>query len=216
MTKIVEYSVQLFCVQNRQLIEAKLCLATEKHLQNFEQNWQPVLLNTGEEDRYWNWLQKKRIYGSRLGAESYAVECEQMTQGLMLMETLGHRSWFKPRQRIVYIHSVATAPWNRSAIQEPPKYRFVGSVLLEFARHRSIELGYQGLVGLHALPEAEEFYRRLGMIECGSDPDKDGLIYFEWYHPQDYLSNELEEAINWEDESNTVEWLESEEVDNEL
>jgi hypothetical protein len=216
MTKFVEYSIQLFCVRDRQLVEAKLSLASSKHLQSFEQHWQPILLNTMSEDRYWDWLRKKQTYGSRPGAQSYAIECEEMTQGLMLIETLRHRSWFKPRQRIVYVHSVATAPWNRSSIQEPPKYRLVGSALLEFAQYRSIELGYQGLVGLHALPEAEEFYRRLGMIECGCDPNKEGLMYFEWFGQQASSSNELEEAVNWEDEPDTTEWLESGEVDNEF
>ena len=53
-------------------------------------------------------------------------------------------------------------------------------MLLLWARERSQELGYQGRVGLHALPEAEGFYRRIGMPDYGSDPEKEGLVYFEY------------------------------------
>jgi hypothetical protein len=59
----------------------------------------------------------------------------------------------------------------------------VGSVLLQFARERSFELGYGGLVGLHALSESVSFYAKMGMI--GGDPDRDGLPYFEWYRREE-------------------------------
>lgn len=107
-----------------------------------------------------------------------------MTQGLMLIATLGHRSWFEPRRRVVYVHFLATAPWNRPLVQDPPRYRLSGTLLLRFARQRSEQVGYLGLVGLHTLPEAEDFYRRMGMIDCGLDAEKDNLTYFEWYQRQ--------------------------------
>jgi hypothetical protein len=74
-----------------------------------------------------------------------------------------------------------TAPWNRSLIQAPPTYRAIGSALLQFARERSFELGYGGLVGLHALSESVNFYAKIGMIGGDPDPERDGLPYFEWY-----------------------------------
>jgi len=170
---------------------------TEIHLDAFEQNWKPLLMGSIEEDQYWEWRSKQRIYGSQLGAESYAIEYQGQLQGLMLIQPLGYRSWFDPNRRIIYVHSLATAPWNRPTIQNPPAYRLVGSALLEFARYRSQELGYGGLVGLHALPSAESFYRRMDMDECGSDPDKDGLIYFEWYVPQP-ISPDWRDEVDWE------------------
>ena len=51
---------------------------------------------------------------------------------------------------------------------------------MAFVRTRSAALGFDGRVGLHALPEAEAFYRRQGMPDYGPDPDKDGLVYFEY------------------------------------
>lgn len=51
-------------------------------------------------------------------------------------------------------------------------------------------------MGLHSLPGAEPFYRRLNMNECGPDAQKEGLIYFEWYTPQSA-------EFDWEDE---IDW----------
>jgi hypothetical protein len=192
-----EYEVEIFQVRNRQRVVARLCSMTEPHLGAFERDWKPSLLGSIEEDQYWEWRSKQRIYGSQLGAESYAIEYQEQLQGLMLIQPLGHRSWFDPNRRIVYVHSLATAPWNRSAIQNPPAYRLVGSVLLEFARYRSQELGYGGLVGLHALPSAESFYRRLNMDECGPDSNQEGLVYFEWYIPQS-AAPDWRDEVDWE------------------
>jgi hypothetical protein len=133
--------------------------------------------------------------------ESYAIECEGMTQGLMLIAIGGYRSWVEPQRRLVYIHSIATAPWNRTQLQVPVEYRLVGTTLLEFARFRSYELGYGGLIGLHALPGAEGFYRKLNFMDCGVDEEKENLAYFEWYQRQAPESNEWEE---WEDDTDGI------------
>jgi hypothetical protein len=137
------------------------------------------------EDRMWDWIAKERIYLALPNYESYALECESMTQGLMLVDTRLHRSQIEPNRRLVYVSFLATAPWNRSIIQEPPIYRAVGSVMLQFARERSFELGYGGLVGLHALSESVSFYHKIGMIGGDPDPERDGLPYFEWYRREE-------------------------------
>lgn len=31
------------------------------------------------------------------------------------------------------------------------------------------------------LADAETFYERMGMMDCGEDPNMDDLTYFEWY-----------------------------------
>jgi hypothetical protein len=194
---MAEYEVEIFQVLNRQRVTALLCSMTEAHLEAFERDWKPLLLNSIEEDQYWEWRSKQRIYGPQLGAESYAIEYQGQLQGLMLIQPLGYRSWFDSDRRIVYVHSLATAPWNRPTIQNPPAYRLLGGTLLEFARYRSQELGYGGLVGLHALPSAESFYRRMEMDECGPDSDKEDLVYFEWYTPQP-VSPDWRDEVDWE------------------
>ena len=86
------------------------------------------------------------------------------------------------RRRLVYISALATAPWNRYVITNPPTYKGVGGNLVDFAIARSRQLGYQGRIGLHALPSALGFYRKLrvGLLDCGPDPEEpDNLVYFE-------------------------------------
>ncbi|WP_017746127.1 GNAT family N-acetyltransferase [Scytonema hofmannii] len=135
---------------------------------------------------------KNRVYLSSVRYEGFVIEYEQMTQGLMLIETCGHRSWFDENRQIVYVHSLATAPWNRPTLQKPVKYRSIGSTLLQFARFRSEELGYGGLVGLHALPDADPFYRKMNMNDCGRDEAKENLTYFEWYSRRPSLLDEVD------------------------
>lgn len=53
-------------------------------------------------------------------------------------------------------------------------------LLLNFARFRSLDLGYEGRVALHALPGAERFYDSRNMMNFGADSDKEDLIYFEY------------------------------------
>ena len=77
----------------------------------------------------------------------------------------------------------------------------MGSALLRFARFRSEELGYGGLVGLHSLPAAQMFYRKMGMIDGGADAEKENLTYFEWYRQDPDLIEEssLDESIELDD-----------------
>jgi GNAT superfamily N-acetyltransferase len=112
--------------------------------------------------------------------EAYAIEFEGLTQGLLWLETQWHCSWLNPAHRLVYIEALASAPWNRKIVEDPPYLKGVGSALLAFARQRSLELGYQGRVGLHSLPQAEVFYQIQNMPDYGQDPDKDNLRYFEF------------------------------------
>ncbi|GAB1544642.1 hypothetical protein NUACC21_73180 [Scytonema sp. NUACC21] len=54
-------------------------------------------------------------------------------------------------------------------------FKGVGTALLRFARLLSVELGYEGRVGLHSLPGAERFYEKQGMLDYGSEEDYDNL-----------------------------------------
>lgn len=173
-------------------MEAILTDISQKHLDDFDTLWKARLQRSTQEDQFWDWELKHRVYLSDAHYEGYAIECEGRTQGLMLLSTVGYRSWFDPDRRIVYVHSLATAPWNRPSLQTPVLYRLVGSILLRFARYRSEALGYGGLVGLHALPGAEAFYQRMNLINCGADETKENLTYFEWYTRRESVWDELD------------------------
>ena len=177
---MVQRSVLLARGQNNQRVSASLVDLAQKHLEDFEASWRPMLEQAGAEDKFWDWVVKKRISLSSDNFEGYAVEYEGLTQGLMAIETQWHRSQIDRRNRIVYVQAIASAPWNRKAVQPLPKLRGVGTALLLFARQRSLELGYGGCVGLHALPGAESFYDDQNMADYGPDPEQGNLTYFEY------------------------------------
>jgi hypothetical protein len=192
MFSMGDREVQLIRIIDKVSVRALLVSLAERHLIDFKTLWQSKM-TLADEDQYWDWQRKQQIYlsSSNTMFEGYAVECEQKTQGMMILKVGGERSRVEPDRKIVYVHSLATAPWNRSPLvqaelsssADPSGFRSVGRVLLQFAQFRSISLGYEGLVGLHSLPTAEEFYRRMQMIDGGTDAEKDHLRYFEWYRP---------------------------------
>lgn len=176
--------IQLLQVQDQQVVDAILTEVTDKHLEDARTLWEPILEGSGQDDEYWNWVGKSRRSKLLPGDELYAIECEGITQGLIMLDVLKKRCQIESqlRRRLVYISALATAPWNRPVMTNPPTYKGVGGNLVDFAVARSHELGYQGRIGLHALPGALGFYRklRLGLLDCGPDPEEpDNLIYFE-------------------------------------
>lgn len=172
-------NIKLLRTKDNLAVDATLLSLTDKHLDDFETFWKSRLQNSDEEDGHWDWVQKNQYTLFASDYEKYAIECEQITQGLMMLEVSNHFSRNNSAP-IVYVDFIATAPWNRYSLKNPPDYKGVGSTLLEFSRQRSVELGYEGRVGLHALPQAENFYKKKGMIVFGIDINKENLLYFEW------------------------------------
>ena len=172
-------NVKLLRSQDNQAVDASLTMLLDRHLDDFQVLWKPRLLPSLEEDSHWDWNAKHKATTSYLNYERFALECDQITQGLMMLELDSHRSRLELGKSIVYVDFLATAPWNRRSIQNPPDYKGVGSVFFQFAILRSHELEYQGRVGLHALPKAVDFYTKLGMKSFGPDSEKQNLHYFE-------------------------------------
>ena len=152
----------------------------ERHLYDVEVFWRPILTEVSQPDPVWKWDYKLRQSQQKDGYEAYSLDIDDLSQGLLFMEIQRHRSLQTQRFPLVYVEMLVTAPWNRSDIEQPPWLKGVGSLLLLFARQRSLELGYSGRVALHSLPSAEGFYRGQGMPDYGPDPEKDGLVYFEY------------------------------------
>jgi hypothetical protein len=171
---------------DNQSVDATLLSLTPKHVEDFIALWKDPLRQATQEDKYWDWAFKQRLSDTSGNYECYAIECEGSTQGLMMIETQWHRAQFFPGRRLVYVAALSVAPWNRRQIQQPPRFRRVGTVLLNFSRVRSLALGYKGRVGLHALPGAESFYEYRNMMRYEASPDDfinaDGeqLTYFEY------------------------------------
>jgi len=164
--------VQLIRGQDSAIVEAYLVELAHKHVNDYASGWKNQLSLYEQDDKFWDWEFKLQFIISRQeNREGYAIEYEDETQGLILIETQMHGSRFTEGKRLVYVDGIATAPWNREFIQRPPKLKGVGTILLAFARNRSLELGYEGRVGLHSLPGAEKFYDNQGMLDLGRDED---------------------------------------------
>lgn len=79
----------------------------------------------------------------------------------------------------IYLDLIATAPWNLPGALTPPRFKFVGAILMRQAIDVSRDLGFKGRIGLHSLDDAAAFYRKVGMVSLGRDPKKQDLEYFE-------------------------------------
>ncbi len=83
---------------------------------------------------------------------------------------------------LVYLDFIETAPWNWNIpqLEQNGRYGACGMILFDRVVQRSIDEGFRGRVGLHALPQAEAFYRdKCGMTPLGHDASKQDLMYFE-------------------------------------
>lgn len=164
---------------NGELVTAVICPMAQRHLNDFNSLWQGMLVGLDTDDAFWDWARKKRLTLSDDRYEAYALESERLTHGLLWLETQWHRSQWSVGQPLVYVEAVASAPWNRRLLDPEPWLRGVGTKLLAFARRRSLELGYGGRLGLHALPGSESFYESRHLLNLGYDPNRE-LFYFEY------------------------------------
>jgi hypothetical protein len=188
---VIQLDVPLVDGMSGAVVMGSLVTMTEKHLEDYESFWKKRLDQVEAADRFFEWAWKKRIFVSSGDSEGYAIEYDNMTQGLMILRVRGKRSVFDENRRIVYVSRLSTAPWNRQDLQNPVRVRAVGGQLLQFARMRSEQLGYGGLVGLHSLPTSEMFYQKMNMIDCDLDEEYENSRYFEWYQPRLSLMDDL-------------------------
>jgi hypothetical protein len=170
-------SVKIFRVQDRQFVDADLLPISDKHLADFETFWKPRLQASNEQDSHWEWKKKVSVLRAP-SCELYALECDRIAQGMMILEIDRHRSRLENGRSLVYVDFLAVAPWNRPS-PEGPMYKAVGTALITFAIQRSIDLEYKGRLGLHALSKAHGFYKKLQLVDFGPDPSKQNLNYFE-------------------------------------
>lgn len=163
---------------NQQLAEVFICDMQARHLNDFNTLWRAMLEALQADDAFWDWARKKRLALSDDRYEAYAVEFQDLTQGLMWIETQWHSSRMAAGHPLVYVAALASAPWNRRLANPEPWLQGIGTLLLQFARQRSVQLGYGGRLGLHALPGSESFYNSKNMMDLGYDSDAE-MTYFE-------------------------------------
>lgn len=132
--------------------------------------------------RHWDWQEKQRLVDGLLAYRILGIECDSDVQGLMLVASAGKvaRIDSQKGRPLICIHFLATAPWNSPLVVAQPRFSGVGTILLASAVQFSLDEGFSGRVGLHSLPQADDWYRRCGMTDLGPDPnEKQNLRYFE-------------------------------------
>lgn len=187
----------LFDVESGEAAEAELWDGiTERQLADWEGEWVPELLKAVQrlhragverphwpQSRHWDWRKKTQVLQGLLANPGFCVMCGGVTQGLMIVENTLHRCRVPEQagKHLVYVEFVENAPWNRKELLfDPPRYRGVGSILIRAAIELSHEEGFKGRIGLHSLPQANNWYANTcGMTDLGIDQDKESLRYFE-------------------------------------
>ena len=130
---------------------------------------------------HWDWRRKSSKL-SLLAYRCMGIECENVMQGLMMTSTAKCSARLDPDagKPLVYVEYLEAAPWNVKPIVEEPKYGGVGIRLFEAAIRYSQAEGFHGRVGLHSLPQADDFYASTcGMTSLGDDSQAYDLTYFE-------------------------------------
>lgn len=153
-------------------------------------DWAPVRLDalkrlykekrSWPEHWHWDWTRKAELL-NLLAYRCLGIECEGHMQGLMMVSTIAGKSRLGGQlgKAILYVEFVESAPWNLKDLVEDPKFSGVGVALLEAAIEFSEQEGFGGRIGLHSLPQSEQFYRKY-MTDLGPDDGhSEGLRYFE-------------------------------------
>lgn len=165
----------------------------QKNVDDFERLWKPEFAqkvstftkpadykNADVQDSHWNWVGIVARAAKSMGQETFAVECNGATQGLMLIDLTQFARLDEQKGReLVYVDRLATAPWNRPKFIAKPRYKGVGRVLIATAVSVSIEAGFEGRIGLHSLPQSASWYREQARFtDLGLDVSKE-MHYFE-------------------------------------
>jgi hypothetical protein len=165
----------------------------EQNLDDFVRHWRPMLQERraqfpdnvaacegNVQDWHWDWIVESYKAQRNLGYDVFGIECDGRTQALMVVDSNQFASHSSHKgKELVRIARLATAPWNRIKTVQNPKYRGAGLALLATAISLSIELEFGGRIGLHALPQSEDWYRSCGFLEVPDPNPENKLKYFE-------------------------------------
>lgn len=192
---MVEVStIYLLDAASDQSIAAELRDAIEQpQLDDWENSWRPALdavlielvrqgvhRSQWPQSWHWDWKKKMARVQGLLAFQGFSVVAQGVTQGLMQVDlTKSAREASQAGKPLVYVEYLEVAPWNRPELGSTPRLRGVGSALLVTAVELSVAEGFKGRIGLHSLPQADAFYRKIGMTDLGPDPQYQDLKYFE-------------------------------------
>jgi hypothetical protein len=122
-----------------------------------------------------NWL---AVFNFHADATTVAIDVDSKTQALMQVKDQHVvRCGDSPRAPLAYISFLEVAPWNKSTATAR-RFSSLGAKMVLLAIDRSRQLGTLGRVGLHAVPDAENFYAKMGFktLDC---PNEYNEVYYE-------------------------------------
>jgi GNAT superfamily N-acetyltransferase len=186
--------VTILRAKGREAVPAQLHLSvTLQQLADVEAKWkmlryQAVMehLKAGTprdqipENWHWDWAAKASRSGA-MGVRIMGIECEGDWQGLIMTTAVGYAARLAPDlgKPLIYVKYVESAPWNLKSMSASPKFAGIGVRLIEAGVRESLDAGFGGRLGLHALPAAHGFYQRFGFVTTGIDAAVENLPYFE-------------------------------------
>lgn len=135
------------------------------------------------ESLHWNWGTKSNQL-KQLAIAGFGIVSAGTWQAVCLTDCVSYTSRIPSSlgKPLVYLDYIEVAPWNWNIaeIGHDGEFGACGSILFDRVEQQSRDEGFKGRVGLHALPQAEEFYSQsCGMTVVGRDAAKQGLMYFE-------------------------------------
>jgi len=175
-------------------VEAELRDAIEQaQLDDWQTKWRPALLTILQElvrkgvpfdqwpqSWHWDWSKKTARVQGLLAFRGFSIVALGETQGLAQVDlTKAVREANQRGKPLVYLDYLEVAPWNRPDLGNAPRLRGVGTALIPAAVALSEDEGFKGRLGLHSLPQADNFYRKIGMTDLGQDASYQNLRYFE-------------------------------------
>lgn len=172
---MIQENVKILQCYNNQYVDGKILPLSQKHIEEIELSWKPELKNHDCWDKnldFSKYLQEKTYL------QFYVLEYKLVTQGIIGLHS-GYCSRLELGENLVYVSILTVAPWNRIDINSLPKYKGIGTTLITFAIIFSMNLGFEGKIGLHSVKKAEEFYKKLGFIDLGNDINYKNFKYLE-------------------------------------
>ena len=125
--------------------------------------------SSNEPDAHWDWKFLIHTYTGESFLATGLRSDDGRIQGAGIFQA-GYESLLVEHARAVYVHRLATAPWNRTAIMGPNvKYKGAGTALAFFGMCYSYEYGFKGRIILSSLREENtlKFYKRFGFHDTG-------------------------------------------------
>ncbi len=133
-------------------------------------DWFPLMYNLAGQplyqDSHWKITKYWEGIHGLTNFDIIIIEAQNRIQGYVTIK-LDHIDIYK--QKSVYIPFVATAPWNRNLTEkETREFTDIGKILLALAGLNGYKNQRAKSIELHSLSHAENFYKRLGMVETGN------------------------------------------------